>query len=205
MFNLKSKICTTVFISYTSLCGQEVDINPSNAPLAPEPFSFSKRLKWASRSAVGPSRLAGYAIASAISTAGNAPPEYGPHWDGYAKRVGLRLSTGATGLMMEATVGTLWGEDPRYVRAEGRPVRRRIVNILQQVVLAHDRNGKLVPAYARYIAIPSNSFLTNAWRPDSHATTTRALNRIELSFVDRLIANSFSEFWPDIKKAIRRK
>src|SRR6185503_15188759 len=65
-----------------------------------EPFTFQDRMKWASVTAVSPKRMAGYAIASAISTASNAPPEYGPHWDGYGKRVGIRLSTGATGLFM---------------------------------------------------------------------------------------------------------
>jgi hypothetical protein len=147
--------------------------------------------------------MAGYVISSAISTASNAPPEYGPHWDGYAKRVGLRMSTGATGTMMEALIGAMWNEDPRYPRATGRPVRARAWNVVKMAFVATNQKRQIMPAYARYITIPANSFLSNAWRPDSHATTERALGRIQLSFLDRMIANAFSEFWPDLMKHVR--
>src|SRR5437870_11592005 len=112
---------------------------------------------------------------------------------------------GATGLMMEASLGTIWGEDPRYYRAEGRPIKDRLLNVLTLTFLARNERGKLMPAYARYITVPANSYLSNAWRADSHATTPRAVNRIELSFVDRIIGNSFSEFWPDFKKQVLRR
>jgi len=171
----------------------------------PEPFtSFSQRFKWAARSAVSPQRSAGYVFSSAITTASNSPEEYGPHWDGFGKRIGLRMSTGATGIMLETGIGALWGEDPRYVRATGRPVKARMLNAVKMTFMAHNREGKIVPAYARYISVPANSFITNSWRADSHATVERATLRIPLSFVDRMIANFFSEFWPDMTKPLHR-
>ena len=78
-----------------------------------EPFKLRQRIQWAAKTAVSPRRFAGYTVSSAISTATNSPREYGPHWEGYGKRIGLRMSTGATGLMMESMIGALWGEDPR--------------------------------------------------------------------------------------------
>jgi hypothetical protein len=133
-----------------------------------------------------------------MSTAANQPHEYGPHWDGFAKRIGLRATTGATGLMLEASVGALWGEDPRYVSARGKPVKARLANIFRLTFMARNRYGDTVPAYARYIAVPANSFITNAWRADSHATIERAAGRIPMSFLDRMIANTFTEFWPEL-------
>ena len=173
-----------------------------NASL-PEPLTFKSRIEWTARTATSPQRLAGYAISSAMATATNSPEEYGPHWDGFGRRVGLRLSTGATGLAMESAVGALWGEDPRYVRATGRPVQVRLWNIAKMSLLARDETGRVIAAYARYIAIPANSYLSNEWRPDSQTSTGQTLGRIPLAFVDRMIANSFSEFWPDIKKRLK--
>ena len=174
------------------------------APSRLEPMSFPQRIEWAATTAVSPKRIAGYMISSGISTAMNSPHEYGPHWDGYGKRVGLRASTGATGLMLEAGIGTFFREDPRYVRATGRPVKGRLTNIVKLTFMAYNRNGEIVPAYGRYISIPTNSFVSNLWRPDSHATVEKALYRIPLSFLDRLISNSISEFWPDLTKRFHR-
>jgi hypothetical protein len=176
--------------------------SPGEPP--PEEFGFKERVEWASRTAVSPRRIAGYAISSAISTASNAPPEYGPHWDGYGKRVGIRMSTGATGLFMESTLGGLWGEDPRYHRTTGQPFKARLWNIAKLTVLARNVDGELMPAYARYMSVPANSYASNLWRADSHATASRAAGRIPLSFLDRMIANTFSEFWPDLMRPFHK-
>lgn len=168
-------------------------------------MTFEDRMRWAAGNAVSPRRFAGNAISSALGTWANSPVEYGPHWDGYAKRVGLRLSTGATGLLTEAAIGALWNENPRYVRARGEPLRARFSNVFKQVILSKNFEGKYVPAYARYVSTASNHFLTNAWRPDSHATVGRAVTRIQLSFVDRIISNTLNEFGPDVARAVRLK
>ena len=177
---------------------------PTTLPASPKPFTMGERFKWAAVSAVSPRRSAGYLISSALSTAGNSPEEYGPHWDGFGKRLAIRASTGATGLMLEAGIGGLWGEDPRYVRAPERPVKARLFNVVKMTFVARNRQGETVPAYARYIAIPANSFISNAWRADSHATVDKAMMRLPLSLLDRIIANFFSEFWPEISKPLRR-
>jgi len=168
------------------------------------PISTEVRVKWATIGTVGPANLAGGVISSGWSTFFNRPPEYGPHWDGFGKRLAIRASTGATGLMLEAGIGGLWGEDPRYVRAPERPVKARLFNVVKMTFVARNRQGETVPAYARYIAIPANSFISNAWRADSHATVDKAMMRLPLSLLDRLIANFFSEFWPELSKPLRR-
>ncbi|MEP6961546.1 MAG: hypothetical protein ABI995_05685 [Acidobacteriota bacterium] len=168
----------------------------TNNSSAPQPFTLAARYKWVLNGSTGAKTIGGYLFSSALSTGRNAPPEYGPHWDGYAKRIGLKISTGATGRMLEASIGALWGEDPRYEKASGRPLTHRLWNIARMSVLARNRRGELVPAYARYIAVPANSFVSNAWRPDSETTVRDSTVRIPLSFLDRVIANTFTEFWP---------
>jgi len=130
------------------------------------------------------------------------PVEYGPHWDGYAKRYGMRLSVGGTSNVVEAALGSVWGEDPRYRRADGQPVGRRLTHVLVSTFVTHNRDGDPMPAYARYIAVPSGNLLSNTWRPDSQTTPSNVRVRIGLGFVARVVSNAFSEFFPDIREHI---
>jgi len=59
-----------------------------------------------------------------------------------------------------------------------------------------------MPAYARYIAIPGNNFLSNTWRVSSEATTNRALARTGYGVVSEVAGNAWTEFWPDVKRMV---
>ena len=199
-----------VFTSSTVLAQNAVS-EPETATTSPvtssqsEPLTLSARYKWAARSSLSAPRLAGYAISSAWSTSTNKPEEYGPHWDGYAKRYGIRAANGATGILMEASIGVLWDEDPRYVRAAGQPLKSRLIHVAKMTFLARNRNGDLMPAYARYLSVPANSYMSNAWRADSEANSRKAALRIPMAFLSRAVGLTFAEFWPDATKWMHRE
>jgi hypothetical protein len=179
--------------------GSSAAADPQTAPL-----TLSRRFRWAAWTSISPTRLAGYSVASALSTMSNEPEEYGSHWEGFGKRVGLRVASGATGTMMEASLGALWDEDPRYVRATGQPLTKRLTHVVTMTFVARNRNGDIMPAYARYISVPVNSYVSNAWRPDSETDTRHVMTRIPMAFVNRLVGNAFTEFWPDLTKLLHR-
>jgi len=70
--------------------------------------------------------------------------------------------------------------------------------------LAQNRNGDTKPAYARYIALAGNNYISNTWRADSEATTGRASLRIVFGFLGRMSSNAFAEFWPDVKDRLKK-
>jgi hypothetical protein len=177
----------------------------SSAPPGYTPLSLSRRYEWAALSGVGSSRIIGYSISSALATMNNDPEEYGPHWQGFGKRLGMRGANGAVGTTIEASIGALWDEDPRYQRAVGQPFKKRLAHVAMMTFLARDRNGRLMPAYARYISAPASSYASNAWRPDSEANSREAAFRIPMQFLNRAIGNAFAEFWPDATKWLHRK
>jgi hypothetical protein len=170
-----------------------------------EAMTAKDRARWVASSTVGPSSLISGVFTEALATRSNSPEEYGTHWDGFGKRYGLRLSGRATSSLMEAGLGSLWGEDPRYVRTSGQPLRTRINNVLRMTYTAHDRSGHEMPAYARSLAIPGSAFLSNVWRPDSQTQLRDAFGRISFSLVGRVLGNAFSEFGPDIRKRFSKK
>jgi hypothetical protein len=169
------------------------------------PVTQLQRLKWATVSTIGAPNLAAGVFTSAFSTAQNNPPEYGTHWDGYGKRQALRLTGAATSSLMEAELGALWGEDPRYRRATSTSAKSRVWHAVKTAFVAYDRNGKTIPAYARFIAIPTSNVIANSWRPDSQRTVGETTTRISLGFLSRITANTFAEFWPDIRRKLRKK
>lgn len=159
-----------------------------------------ERLDHFLNSAVGPSTLAVGLVVAGFGTLNNRPEEYGTHWDGFGKRFGIRLAGLATGNAMEGGLAALLKEDPRYVRLGQGPSKLRAWNAVKFTVIDRDRNGDPMPAYARLIAIPGNSFLSNTWRPDSDATVSRALSRTAYSLLSKMGANALREFWPDLKR-----
>jgi hypothetical protein len=177
---------------------------PSSDPVIPAytPITGQQRLEWTAHASFGPSSLLGGAVSAGIDTLRNSPSEYGPHWAGFGKRYGLRLSNRVISSGIEASAGSLWGEDPRYFRAPEKRPKARFANIVRMTVISHNRAGREMPAYARFLAVPSSAFLSNAWEPDSHNSTGDALNRIAASFATRIIGNAFSEFWPDVRRRL---
>src|SRR5678816_1267388 len=93
---------------------------PSPAPTTNRtytPITGKQRIDWAVKSTVGVKSLAVAGVLSAgWGTIFNEPPEYGTQFDGFAKRYGMRLTGVSTGNAIEASLGTIWGEDPRYFR-----------------------------------------------------------------------------------------
>ena len=146
-----------------------------------------------------PSHSIGGIFTAAYGTAIGRPAEYGPHWDGFAKRYGQRTAGVVVSNTMESSLGFLWGEDPRYFSARGKPFGVRVRNIAQQTFVARRRDGDFAPAYARCAAVFGNNFLANEWRPDSEADTEHALIRSGEGFVGRMAANTFEEFWPSVR------
>ncbi len=182
---------------------------PPNAPSASiKPYHAitpRQRLQWFAQSTVGPETLAVGLFSAGIGTARDAPREYGGHWVGFADRYGMRLTGVSTGNAMEAGLGIIWGEDPRYFRAYRQNFAGRIRNVVGMSFLAHNRSGQVSPAYARYLAMPGNNFLSNTWRADSEANNRAAAVRTGLGFLGLMGKNAFTEFWPDVNRHVFRR
>jgi hypothetical protein len=92
-----------------------------------------------------------------------------------------------------------FGEKTRVIFVSRASLLRRILNAVQLTFEARRRDGHFAPAYARYMAISGNNFLSNKWRVHSEANAHDAVIRTVDGFAGRLASNLFEEFWPDIK------
>ena len=167
-----------------------------------EPITSRGRARWLVTSTVGPEGLVAGALSSGIWTALDQPAEFGPTWGGFGQRFGMRLTGISTGNAIEASLGAIWGEDPRYDRLPEAPFSTRVWNTVKLSFTARYSDGHLGPAYARLIAIPGNNALSNTWRAHSEADPGDIAVRSILGILGRIGANAFVEFWPDVRRRI---
>jgi len=170
-----------------------------------QPVTPQQRLVWFTRATAGPKSLLGGVFSAGFGTATNSPHEYGPHWEGFAKRYGMRLTGVSTGNAIEASLGAAWGEDPRYHHTVGLPVGARLRNIADLTFRAYRSDGERHPAYARYVAIFANNFASNSWRAHSEADWQHAMVRSGEGFGARFISDSFNEFFPEIWRRLHHE
>lgn len=163
------------------------------------------RLGWFVRGTVGPKSLTGGVFSAAIGTAANRPYEYGTHWNGYADRFGMRLTGISTGNAIEATLGAAWSEDPRYFHTVHDAFGDRVKNVLDLTFRAYHADGERHLAYARFVAIFGNNFLSNTWRVPSEADWQHAMIRSAEGFSGRMLSNAVSEFLPQVWRKVRNK
>lgn len=180
-------------------------LKPQTQEATYHPITPRQRLRWFITNTIGPPHLAGGLFVSAFGTALDRPKEYGPHWGGFADRYGMRMTGIVTGNAIEASVGLMLREDPRYFRVQDRPFNARIENVVRLTFVARRDDGSYGPAYARYMAIGGNNFLSNTWRVHSEANVQNALLRTAEGFAGRMAINAFEEFWPNFKKRLFHK
>jgi hypothetical protein len=170
-----------------------------------QPISHNERVAWFVNSTVAPKSLAAGIVSTAWGTAMNKPKEYGPHGEGFGKRYGMRLTGVATGNAIEAGLGGLWSEDPRYSPSfDDRPVGR-VRHAAAMVFIAHRSDGRPVLAFARYTGIVGGNFISNTWRVPSESTARAAMTRSLVGFGGRFASNLFDEFRQGILRKLHRR
>jgi hypothetical protein len=166
------------------------------------PITRQERLKWFVNASIGPESVFVGLANSAYDTGLDDPHEYRGTWSGFGKRFAVRESSVSLGNAIEASLGSFWGEDPRYFRAPEKSFKGRVGDIIRQTFLARYPDGRSNLAYARYAGIVGSNFISNTWRAASESSTGDALTRVGWGFLSRMGVNAFDEFWPDTKRRI---
>jgi hypothetical protein len=180
----------------------QTSTNPTSIPPT-APITGAERVEWIVGGTVGPKSLGIGVMAGAWQTAWNQPEEWQRTWEGFGKRYVEREADVAISNTIEAGLGAIWGEDPRYVRSSRTPIGARIAYAARMVVLAPYRDGTVRPAWGRYAGNVVNNVLENAWLPPSITTPPQTVLRCASGFAGRLAGNLWEEFWPDIRERLR--
>jgi hypothetical protein len=160
------------------------------------PITPTQRLDWSADGLFGRPAVLAAIAGDAWQTVWNTPPEWGRTWRGAGLRLAEREADVALSTGIEAGLGALWSEDPRYLRLGRGGIARRFGYAVRTVFLAPRKHREMAPAWARYAGNTMNNLIETAWLPPSqrgwHATLIRSGN----SIFGRLATNLWGEFGP---------
>jgi hypothetical protein len=197
-----------------ALCQPAADVPaaeqaPATSPLTADayvPIITAERVDWIVDGTIGRRSLTVVGpLATVWQTGFNTPEEWGRGGSGIAKRYAQREADVAISNTIEAGVGALWGEDPRYIPSGRKGIWPRARYAIKTVLLAQRRDGSLKPAWGRYAGNVFNNLIENAWLPPSVTTPGQTAWRSGLGLLGRLGGNAWEEFWPDVRKRFRKK
>jgi hypothetical protein len=169
------------------------------------PVTGEQRVDWIIDGTVGPRSLFIVGPLGALWQTGfNQPTEWERSWSGLGKRYLQREADVAISSAIEAGLGALWGEDPRYIPSGRRSIGARARYAIKTAFVAQRRDGRLAPAWGRYAGNTINNVIENAWLPPSATTAGQTIARSALGFLTRIGGNAWEEFWPDVARRLRR-
>ena len=166
------------------------------------PITGLERVHWIVDGIVGPRSLGVGVLGGIWQTGFNTPQEWGRTPSGFGKRYLEREADVAISNTIEAGLGAMWGEEPRYIPSGRRGLRPRVQYALKTAFLAQRRDGRLAPAWGRYAGNVFNNLIENSWLPPSATTPGETAIRSVEGMVTRMLGNLWEEFWPEVRKRI---
>jgi hypothetical protein len=170
------------------------------------PVDGDQRVTWIVDGTIGPRSLFVVGPLGALwQTAFNQPSEWQQSWSGFGKRYVEREADVAISNTIEAGLGAIWGEDPRYIKSGRRGIGTRARYAVKTTFLAQRRDGHLAPAWGRFAGNTVNNLIENAWLPPSVTTPGQTVLRCALGLLTRMGGNAWEEFWPDVRRLLKKK
>ena len=167
------------------------------------PITAEERRQWFVSGVAGPKSVGVRLATSTWQTVVDSPKEWNGA-SGFTKRMLANETQTAISNGIEASLGAIWGEDPRRRRSGSDGVAGRLGFAAKTVVLAPRPDGRLAPAWGRYAGTVGSSVVENAWLPSRLTTPRETAGRIASSFLSRLMINLWTEFGSDVRRGLTR-
>lgn len=171
---------------------------------SPGRLTSKQKLELFAAKSTAPSRILSSAIGAGIGQARDSLPGYGQGGEGYAKRFGSSMASGAsTEFFGTFLFASLFHTDPRYfVILHGGPLRRISYGISRLVVARTDAGtpganwpGLLGPLFSEGLA--------NSYLPAREQTAGRTFRRYGVRLGFTAGSNILKEYWPSIFRSLR--
>jgi hypothetical protein len=170
---------------------------------APLPLTPRQKFILAARNVSDPFNLLTIGSLSAISVATDARTADGPGFPGFAKNAGVSLSQDMAGEFFGTfLIPSLAHQDPHYHRMPNLSVRKRILHVLDEVVIAQSDEGNPMFNYATVVGTICTSTLGNVYVPGRQHSFGASIARISTALATDPIGNAITEFVPDLARHV---
>jgi len=163
------------------------------------------KLRYHARGLWGPWAVGGTLAYAGLLQELNAPKEWGDGWAAYGRRVASTEACGIIHGVLAFGLDTTLHEDPRYFRSRRTGLWRRMAHAARDTILTHTDVGGETFSTWRFGSAYGAAFISNLWYPDRLDTVRLGFEQGSLRVGFDLVTNLAAEFWPDIKKKLRRR
>ena len=178
---------------------------PSISLSEPSRLTFGDRVSLYTGSIFTPEILVGPALGAGLGQLRNDPGEWRQGMAGYGRRFGSGLARNVISRTVAFGFAAADGEDPRYIRSEESGIWARTRHAIAWTFITRNQNGTRMPAFSRVAGAYAAAFAANNWYPSSENNTNHALRMGSSALATSVGFHIFSEFWPDIRRALHFK
>ena len=169
----------------------------------PAPLTSRQKFRLAVNNVKDPYNLLTIGGLSAISVASNSHNSDGPGFTGFAKNAGVSLTQDMTGEFFSTfLIPSLAHQDPHYHRMPNLPLSRRILHVVDEVVIAQSDEGLPMFNYATVVGTMCTNVLGNVYVPGRKHSFGASAARISISLATDPIGNAITEFVPDLARHV---
>jgi hypothetical protein len=169
----------------------------------PRPITAQQRREWVAEGILAPKSLGTGVMIGTWQTALGSPKEWQGS-SGFTKRVLTSQADNGISKGIEASLGMLWGEDPRSSPSGRHTFGSRLGYAMKTAVLAPRPDGHLAPAWGRFAGVVGSNVAKDAWLPSRMTTPKGTAGRIATGLLGRLATNLWEEFGPDLRRRMPR-
>ncbi|MGB8538224.1 MAG: hypothetical protein WCD57_17515 [Acidobacteriaceae bacterium] len=169
----------------------------------PLPLTPRQKFVLAARNVSDPFNLLTIAAVSAITVAEDSHTADGPGIRGFAKNAGVSLSQDLTGEFFGTfLIPSLAHQDPHYRRLPNKPFGKRLLHVVDAVVIGQSDDGTPIFNYATVVGTICTSAVGNLYVPGRRNSFGASTARIATSLATDPIGNAITEFVPDLARRV---
>jgi len=176
--------------------------NAGNTP----PLSTSTKYKLVARGSFDPAEFAFVGFVALIGQAKNSDPSYGQGMSDYAKRYGENFANQGIGnFMVEAVFPSLIHQDPRYFQLGKGRFLHRAGYAVSRIFIARTDSGHQRFNYSEFAGNAVTAGISNLYSPAQNRSVSDTFTTLGTQIMWDTVANEMKEFWPDLRRWIKRK
>ena len=188
-----------------SLLALVVTIPAAGIAQVPDAFDWKDKLRYHAESTYAPTAIMGLAAYAGVLQSVDSPEEWGQGGAAYGKRFASMLAWSGIHSTLAFGLDSALHQDPRYYPSGGRGFWRRTGHALRGTILTRtDAGGETVSTW-RIGSAYGSAVLSNMWYPDRLNTARLGLIQGSVTLGFDFVSNLRLEFWPDIKRKLRKK
>jgi hypothetical protein len=171
------------------------------------PLTVGQKFKVVARGSFDPVQIPWYAILAGISQAEDSEPGFGQGWEAYGKRVACYAADGTIqNFFVGAIMPSIFRQDPRFFPSGKGGFFHRAGYAASRIVITRGDNGNRQFNVSEVLgSAMSSSISTYSYHPESD----RTIGNVASVWVSQMgydtITLMLKEFWPDIRRKIKRE